>query len=92
MPPEAKHVRPGPQPQALQLSTAAQLPGRPDELSHMGRQPVQVLQVVGIVQARERLAELLQLSLSELDPYGARAAALAALARHVAARALAGHA
>ena len=48
--------------------------------------------VVGIVQARERLAELLQLSLSELDPYGARAAALAALARHVAARALAAHA
>lgn len=47
--------------------------------------------VVGIVQARERLGELLQLSLSELDPYGARAVALAALARHVAARALAGH-
>jgi geranylgeranyl diphosphate synthase type II len=47
--------------------------------------------VVGIVQARERLRELVQLSLSELEPYGARAAPLAAIARHVAARALAAH-
>jgi geranylgeranyl diphosphate synthase, type II len=48
--------------------------------------------VVGIVQARERLDELLQLSLSELDPYGARAAPLAAIARHVIDRALSTHA
>jgi len=44
--------------------------------------------VVGIVQARERLGELLQLSLAELDPLGARALPMAAIARHVAARAL----
>ena len=44
--------------------------------------------VVGIVQARERLGELLQLALEELDPFGARAIPMAALARHVAARAL----
>lgn len=44
--------------------------------------------VVGIVQARQRLSELLQASLRELDPFGARATALAAIAQHVAARAL----
>lgn len=44
--------------------------------------------VVGIVQARERLGELVQLSLGELQSYGARALPLAAIARHVAARAL----
>jgi len=45
-------------------------------------------QVVGIVQARERLEELLRLSLHELDPFGTGARPLAAIARHVAARAL----
>ena len=45
-------------------------------------------QVVGIVQARERLGELLGLCLGELEPFGARAAPLAAIARYVAARAL----
>lgn len=44
--------------------------------------------VVGIAQARERLGELLQLALQELDPFGARALALAAIARHVVTRAL----
>jgi geranylgeranyl diphosphate synthase, type II len=44
--------------------------------------------VVGIVQARQRLGELLQLSLLELDPFGARAAPLQAIARNVAGRAL----
>jgi len=44
--------------------------------------------VVGIVQARERLSEVMQLSLGALEPYGARALPLAAIARHVAARAL----
>jgi geranylgeranyl diphosphate synthase, type II len=48
--------------------------------------------VVGIVQARERLGELLQLSLLELDAFGARGVPLAAIARHVAARALSVHA
>ena len=48
--------------------------------------------VVGIIQARERLGELLQLSLGELDPFGARAIPMAAIARHVAARALRHHA
>jgi geranylgeranyl diphosphate synthase type II len=47
--------------------------------------------VVGIVQARERLGELAQSCFGELEPYGARAAPLAAIARRVAARALDGH-
>lgn len=44
--------------------------------------------VVGIVQARERLDELLHLSLGELGPFGPRALALSAIARHIAGRAL----
>jgi hypothetical protein len=44
---EPKHVRPRPQPERLQLRAAAQRPGGPDELSHMGGQLIQVLQVVG---------------------------------------------
>ena len=44
--------------------------------------------VVGIVQARERLEELMRLALAELEPFGARAAALTALTRHVCKRAL----
>lgn len=44
--------------------------------------------VVGIVQARERLGELLQLSLLELEPFGPRSRSLAAIARHVLERAL----
>jgi geranylgeranyl diphosphate synthase type II len=45
-------------------------------------------QVVGIVQARERLGELLELALRELVPWSGRAAPLAAIARRVAAPAL----
>ena len=44
--------------------------------------------VVGIVQARERLQDLSRLALAELEPFGARAAALAALTGHVCGRAL----
>jgi geranylgeranyl diphosphate synthase type II len=47
--------------------------------------------VVGIVQARERLDELSRLALAELEFFGARAAALAALTRHVCGRALPTH-
>ena len=48
--------------------------------------------VVGIPQARARLDELTRLALTELEPFGVRAAALAAIARHVCARALRGDA
>lgn len=44
--------------------------------------------ILGMAQARERLGELLQLSLRELDGFAARAVPLAAIARHVVARAL----
>ena len=47
--------------------------------------------VVGIVQARQRLGELLQAALHELDPFGACALPLGAIAQHVAARALTAH-
>ncbi|HEX9788631.1 MAG TPA: farnesyl diphosphate synthase [Candidatus Binatia bacterium] len=58
------------------------------ETGHKERKKATYPQVVGIVQARERLGELLRLSLRELDPFGARAAPLAAIARHVGSRAL----
>lgn len=45
-------------------------------------------QAVGIVQARERLEELLHMTVHELEPFGTRALPLAAIARHVAGRAL----
>ena len=44
--------------------------------------------VVGIVQARERLAELVELARGEMEFFGSRGRRLAALADHVAARAL----
>ncbi|MGE5216669.1 MAG: polyprenyl synthetase family protein [Chloroflexota bacterium] len=44
--------------------------------------------VVGIAQARERLGELRGLALQQLDPFGPRGIALAAIAEHVVARAL----
>jgi geranylgeranyl diphosphate synthase, type II len=44
--------------------------------------------VLGIAQARQRLGELLQLALRELDGFGTRALPLAAIARYVANRAL----
>ena len=62
-----------------------------EESGHKEQKKATYPLVVGIVQARERLGDLVQLSLSELEPYGARAAPLAAIARHVAARALAAH-
>jgi geranylgeranyl diphosphate synthase type II len=58
------------------------------ETCHKEQKKATYPQVVGIVQARERLGELLQLSLHELEPFGAQAIPLAAIARHVAARAL----
>jgi hypothetical protein len=47
---EPEHVRPRPQPEPLDLGAATQRPGRPNELSHMRRQPVEALQVVGITE------------------------------------------
>src|SRR5215204_1049975 len=44
---EPEHVRPRPQPEPFQLSPTAQLPGRPDEIGHIHRELVEVLQVVG---------------------------------------------
>jgi geranylgeranyl diphosphate synthase type II len=61
------------------------------ESAHKEQHKATYPQVVGIVQARQRLGELLQLCLLELDGYAARAAALAGIARHVAARALGNH-
>jgi hypothetical protein len=46
MPAEAQHVRPGPQPEAVQLGVTAQLPAGSDEFAHMRRELVEVLQVV----------------------------------------------
>lgn len=65
--------------------TAASLQG---ETGHKEQKKATYPLVVGIVQARERLGELLQLSLFELEPFGARSLPLAAIARHVAERAL----
>jgi geranylgeranyl diphosphate synthase type II len=47
--------------------------------------------VVGIAQARQRLDELTQLAVAALEPFGARAVSLAAIAEHVAQRALRAH-
>ncbi len=47
--------------------------------------------VVGIAAARARLEELLRLALSAIEPYGARAAFLAAIARRTVGRAMPGH-
>lgn len=46
--------------------------------------------VVGMAAARERLGELLELALGELQSYGARAAALTAIARQIVGRAMHG--
>src|SRR5215211_4309210 len=54
-----EHVRPRPKPQALQLGTATQLPGRPDELGDMGRELVEAVQVVGAEAAVQAAAEAL---------------------------------
>jgi geranylgeranyl diphosphate synthase type II len=44
--------------------------------------------IVGVVQARERLKELLQLCLEDLAPFGMRAVPLRAIAQHIIARAI----
>jgi geranylgeranyl diphosphate synthase type II len=58
------------------------------ESGHKEQKKATYPQVVGVVQARGRLSELVQLSLHELEPFGARAIPLAALVRYVAGRAL----
>ena len=70
------------------LDASGETVGPQGETGHKERKKATYPQVFGIVQARERLGELLQLSLREIEPFGARAAPLAAIARHVAARAL----
>jgi geranylgeranyl diphosphate synthase type II len=59
------------------------------ESGHKEQKKATYPQIVGIIQARERLGELVQLCFGELEPYGTRALPLAAIARHIAARALA---
>ena len=61
------------------------------ETSHKEQKKATYALVAGIVRARQRLSELLQSSLRELDPFGARAVPLAAIARHAGARALSAH-
>ena len=56
---EPEHVRPGPQPQPCQLGAATQRPSGADELGHMGQQPVEVVQVVGVEATVEPGAEAL---------------------------------
>jgi geranylgeranyl diphosphate synthase type II len=70
------------------LDAGGETAGPRGETGQKERKKATYPQVVGIVQARERLGELMQLSLHELEPFGARAVPLAAIARHVAARSL----
>ncbi len=58
------------------------------ESGHNEKRKATYPSIVGIVQARERLSELLQLCLDELAPFGVRAAPLRAIARHIVARAV----
>jgi len=62
--------------------------GASSESGHNEKRKATYPSIVGIVQARERLTELLQLCLQELAPFGARAAPLQAIARHVVTRAI----
>jgi geranylgeranyl diphosphate synthase type II len=62
--------------------------GEAAESGHREKRKATYPSVVGIVQARERLNELLQLCLQELAPFGARSAPLRAIARHVVVRAV----
>jgi geranylgeranyl diphosphate synthase, type II len=57
------------------------------ESGHKERKKATYPSVIGLAMARERLQEILQLCLAELQPFGARAQALAAIARHVVSRA-----
>jgi geranylgeranyl diphosphate synthase type II len=61
------------------------------ESGHKEQKKATYPQIVGIVQARERLGELVQLCFCELESYGALALPLASIARHIAAGALAAH-
>jgi geranylgeranyl diphosphate synthase type II len=61
------------------------------ESGHKEQKKATYPQIVGIVQARERLGELVQLCFGELESYGATALPLASIARHIAAGALAAH-
>ncbi|HLN82918.1 MAG TPA: polyprenyl synthetase family protein, partial [Candidatus Binatia bacterium] len=58
------------------------------ESSRMEQKKATYPSVVGLVTARERLAELLQLSLRELDCFSLRGQPLAAIARYIAGRAI----
>jgi geranylgeranyl diphosphate synthase type II len=58
------------------------------EPSRMERKKATYPSVVGLVTARERLAELLQLSLRELDCFELRGQPLAAIARYIVGRAI----
>jgi geranylgeranyl diphosphate synthase type II len=58
------------------------------ESSRMERKKATYPSVVGLVTARERLAELLQLSLRELDFFALRGQPLAAIARYIVGRAI----
>jgi len=58
------------------------------ESSRMKRKKAAYPSVVGVVTARERLAELLQLSLRELDGFELRGEPLAAIARYIVGRAI----
>ncbi len=62
--------------------------GEKGESGHNEQKKATYPLILGIAQARERLGELLQLALQELDSFGARARPLAAIARHVVVRAL----
>jgi geranylgeranyl diphosphate synthase type II len=57
------------------------------ESGHKERKKATYPSVVGITVARERLKELLERCLAELQPFGARARPLAAIANHVVSRA-----
>jgi geranylgeranyl pyrophosphate synthase len=70
----------------LDARGAAEPPG---ESGHKEQKKATYPQIVGIIQARERLGELVQSCFGELEPYGTRALPLGAVARHIAARALA---
>jgi len=58
------------------------------ESSRMEQKKATYPSVAGLVTARERLAELLQLSLRELDCFSLRGQALAAIARYIVGRAI----
>jgi geranylgeranyl diphosphate synthase type II len=64
--------------------------GEGSESSHNEHKKVTYPSVVGLPQARETLKELLQLCLDELATYGAQAAPLKGIARHIVARAIQG--